>query len=35
MRRCVELGGKVIDGPRKAGQQGYCVIRIRRARSAC
>jgi len=26
LRRCVELGGKVIDGPRKAGQQRYCVI---------
>ena len=24
--RCVELGGKVIDGPRKMGENRYCVI---------
>ncbi len=26
IRPCVELGGRVINGPRKAGQQRYCVI---------
>ncbi|MGH9556791.1 MAG: VOC family protein [Terriglobales bacterium] len=26
MRRCVELGGKVINGPRNMGKQRYCVI---------
>ncbi len=25
-RRCVELGGKVIDGPRSMGKQRFCVI---------
>ncbi|MCI0354545.1 MAG: VOC family protein [Acidobacteria bacterium] len=26
MHHCVKLGGRVIDGPRKAGKQRYCVI---------
>jgi predicted enzyme related to lactoylglutathione lyase len=25
-RRCVELGGKILDGPKAAGGQRYCVI---------
>jgi uncharacterized protein len=25
-KRCVELGGKVIDGPRAMGSQQFCVI---------
>ncbi len=24
--RCVELGGRIIDGPRKMGHQNFCVI---------
>ncbi len=26
VRRCVELGGKVVDGPREMGGQRFCVI---------
>jgi len=26
IRHCIELGGKVINGPRQAGNQRYCVI---------
>ncbi len=25
--RCAELGGEVIDGPRKVGEQQFCIIR--------
>ena len=25
-KRCVELGGKIIDGPRAMGEQRFCVI---------
>ena len=25
-KRCIELGGKVIDGPRKMGENRFCVI---------
>ena len=25
-KRCVELGGKIIDGPRKMGEYRFCVI---------
>jgi predicted enzyme related to lactoylglutathione lyase len=26
MKQCVELGGKVIDGPRSMGKSEYCII---------
>jgi predicted enzyme related to lactoylglutathione lyase len=26
-RRCLKLGGAVLDGPRRMGGQGFCVIR--------
>ena len=26
-QRCVELGGSVVDGPRKMGDQNFCIIK--------
>jgi len=26
VERCLELGGRLIDGPRSAGQSRFCVI---------
>ena len=26
-KRCVELGGEIVDGPRPMGQSAFCVIR--------
>jgi predicted enzyme related to lactoylglutathione lyase len=26
-KRCVERGGKIVDGPRLTGNQAFCVIR--------
>jgi len=25
-KRCIELGGKIIDGPKPMGEQHFCVI---------